>query len=476
MDGASPPKHLERVVPPPTHPEVIEKMLRRFQFALLLLALSLVGGYARTGRAQDASSVSLTTASAPTASQGQQSQGASPAESSEAAPPTVQIAADEDGFQLRSSDRSFSLRLRGDVQTDGRFFTDDTIEPGLETFYLRLARLNLQGTLFSRFDFKVMPNWGQGRAELQDAFIDARFTPAFGVRAGKFKVPIGLEYLQSPTHMVMIERALPTALVPNRDIGVNFHGDLFGGRLGYDLGLYNGVVAGSSGDADVNRSKDFAARLFSHPFRGTKSPLAGLGIGVAAGTGVQEGTASTAFLPTFRTTGRQTFFRYRTGDGAPAADGRRFHVSPQGYFYHGPFGFLAEYVVSRQEVAAGEHATELTHSAWAATASLLLTGEKATFTRLRVKQPYDPGAGRWGAFEIVARLHGLSLDDATFPTFADPARAARSAFAWAAGVNWYLNSSIRFMLNYEQTRFEAAEGAGQRSTEHLILSRFQIAF
>src|SRR5690606_38900743 len=117
--------------------------------------------------------------------------------------------------------------------------------------------------------------------------------------------------------------------------------------------------------------------------------------------------------PTFRTTGRQTFFRYRTGDGAPAADGRRFHVSPQGYFYHGPFGFLAEYVVSRQEVAAGEHATELTHSAWAATASLLLTGEKATFTRLRVKQPYDPGAGRWGAFEIVARLHGLSLDDAT---------------------------------------------------------------
>jgi len=31
-------------------------------------------------------------------------------------------------------------------------------------------------------------------------------------------------------------------------------------------------------------------------------------------------------------------------------------------------------------------------------------------------------------------------------------------------------------LNYEQTTFEAAGGAGRRPTEHTVLTRFQIAF
>src|SRR5690606_21289773 len=112
----------------------------------------------------------------------------------------VRATADADGFQLVAADNSFSLRLRGDVQVDGRFISDNP-SPGTQSFYVRRTRLVFQGTLHSRFAFKIMPNFGMGRAELQDAYMDAVFTPSFGVRAGKFKVPVGIELLQSPTTM-----------------------------------------------------------------------------------------------------------------------------------------------------------------------------------------------------------------------------------------------------------------------------------
>jgi len=80
----------------------------------------------------------------------------------------------------------------------------------------------------------------------------------------------------------------------------------------------------------------------------------------------------------------------------------------------------------------------------------------------------------------VARYSKIELDDDTFPTFANPASAARSAAAWAVGVNWYLNKSVKVMLDYEATKFDGGAGSttltGDREDENILFSRFQIAF
>ena len=44
-------------------------------------------------------------------------------------------------------------------------------------------------------------------------------------RFGKFKPPVGLERLVSDSDMLFVERALPTDLVPNRDVGVQVYGE-----------------------------------------------------------------------------------------------------------------------------------------------------------------------------------------------------------------------------------------------------------
>jgi phosphate-selective porin OprO/OprP len=299
------------------------------------------------------------------------------------------------------------------------------------------------------------------------------------VRAGKFKPPIGLERLQSATDTLFIERAFPTALVPNRDLGIQLSGDLAGGGVNWAAGYFNGVPDGANLDVDAEDRKDAAARVFFTPFAKGTGPLKGLGFGVAASQGQQRGTLTSTGLAAYRTPGQQTFFSYRT-DGTAAgtviAAGDRKRFSPQAYLYAGPFGLLTEYVTSSQEVRRGDVLAELENKAWQVAGSWVIAGGEPSFRAVAPKQPFDLEAHTWGAFELVARLSRLEVDDDAFPLFANPASAASSAESRGLGINWYLNRSLRVALNYEVTVFEGGAATGDREDEKVLLSRFQISF
>ena len=207
------------------------------------------------------------------------------------------VTAGKDGFSLKSADGNFVLKLRGYTQFDGRFFQSDDQKPATDTFTLRRVRPILEGTVYKIFDFRIMPDFGQGQTVLFDAYLEARFNPAFRVRAGKFKPPVGLERLQSATDILFVERALPTNLVPNRDLGVQVSGDLAGGTVNYAVGAFNGTVDLGNGDADTNNGKDLDARVFFQPFVTGTGPLKNLGFGVGASQGNQTGTLTAPALP-----------------------------------------------------------------------------------------------------------------------------------------------------------------------------------
>jgi phosphate-selective porin OprO/OprP len=264
--------------------------------------------------------------------------------------------------------------------------------------------------------------------------------------------------------------------VPNRDVGVQLQGDLFKGALSYAAGVFNGVADGGSGDIDTaDDDKDFAARLFAHPFINTEiEPLRGLGLGVAGTWGNQDGP-----LRSFVTPGQQRFFSYNSD---VVADGDHWRLSPQAYYYWGPFGLLGEYVVSNQEIRRGSDSTgtfeTVKNTAWQVAVSYILTGENNSFKPLVPKRPFSLNGGGWGAWELAARYSKLDVDNDVFPDFADEARTASEARSWAVGVNWYLNRNVKLQVNYEQTDFETAD----RTTpfldkgEKVIFARAQVAF
>ena len=388
---------------------------------------------------------------------------------SETKPATVK-ATEKDGFVIESADGSYRLRLTGYAQIDARFYPADEAAQATDTFLLRRARPTLQGTLAKRFDFYLNPDFGGGTAVIQDAYLDVRFSGAARVRLGKMKPPVGLERLQSGAWLAFVERALPSSLVPNRDVGAQLHGELAGGRVAYALGVFNGVVDGGSADSDTGDGKDVAARLFIQPFRkAEKSPLQGLGFGVAGTLGDQTGS-----LPSYRSGGQLVFYSYAAG---ARADGQRSRVAPQASLYSGRVGVVGEWAQSSQYVASGATRARVANAAWQAAASFVITGEPASASGVRPKRSFDPEAGAWGALEIAARVNGLTVDEDAFAFgLADSTRSARKVSAWAVGLNWYLNRNVKLVGSYERTTFKGGARDGDRPTENALFFRAQLYY
>ncbi|HEU5040908.1 MAG TPA: porin [Gemmatimonadales bacterium] len=386
--------------------------------------------------------------------------------------------ASKDGFSLKSADGKYAIRFRGYLQSDGRFFPRSEAVPSTDNLLIRRARPIFEATVGRYFDFRVMPDFGGSSPVIFDAYWEGKFAPEVTVRAGKFKPPIGLERLQSATDIAFAERGFPTNLVPSRDVGLQLGGEVAQGFLSYQLGVFNGVPDLANGGDDLSDAKDFAARVFVQPFEA--GSLRGLGVGVAASTGKERGSPAAPGLPQYRTPGQQAFFRYRADALVAAntayADGNRTRLSPQGYFYTGPLGLLAEYVVSRNQVTRAGATAELEHTAWQAEGSYFLTGEKAGFKSPAPKKPFDLKEGGLGAFELVARYGEIEADEASFPVYANPASSAQKARAWGVGLNWHFSRAVKVAVNYERTTFAGGTAEGDRESENAVITRFQTSF
>ncbi len=87
--------------------------------------------------------------------------------------------------------------------------------------------------------------------------MDANLSDAVQVRAGKFKIPFGLEALTGISNLDFVYRSLSARyLAPSRDIGVAVHGRFFDRGLNYWAGWFrqDGDNARSSHDRRRRRN------------------------------------------------------------------------------------------------------------------------------------------------------------------------------------------------------------------------------
>ncbi len=387
-----------------------------------------------------------------------------------AADPATSLTAEwKDAFLLHGD--GFKLRIGAVLQFDGRFFVAEDSDNHVDTFAFRSTRLDLGGTVWEHWDFRLVPDFAGSKIVVQDAYLDAHYSEVFKLRFGKFKVPFGLERLQAEYATTFVERGLPSQLVPNRDLGVQAFGELGGGLVAYQVGVFNGVADGGSGDGDASDDKDGAARLFVRPVPGHE-----IGVGAAATVGEQHGHLTTnTDVGSFRTPGQTTFFQF-----APnvLADGLHWRVTGQAYAYEGPLQLFTEYVRTQQHVVNGTKKAIATLEAWQVLASFVITGEDASYLGVTPALPFDPSKGTWGAFDVAARVGELRVvDDTTLNEgFADPMKSVRRAWSAGAGIDWYPNRTIRFMLDLDHTWYTRGAKMGDRPSETSLIGRAQVAF
>ncbi len=395
-------------------------------------------------------------------------------QAAEQAASTPSVSVSPKGLKVESADKAFQMRLGGLMQFDSRTAIDDKNDTSNDQFLARRIRPTMEGRLYDIYSYRIMPDFGNGQSKIYDAYAEAAFAPTATVRIGKFKPPVGIEQFQSDAYGAFPERGLPSSLMPSRDIGAQLSGALLDNRLEYQAGLFNGTTDGGNGDGDVGDGKEVLLRLFATPFATSDiAVLEKLSLGVGGTFGEKSGTRTSTQLSGYKSPVQSTFFSYNAGAYAHGAHKR---ITPQLSYYTGPFGLLAEYVLSSQEVQLGTVQERLDNHAWGVTATYLLTGEEAGYGAVKPRHKFVPGQGQWGAWELAGRYGVLHIDDNAFPLFASSTSSARTVREVEAGLNWYLNDNVKLMLSYDYSSFTGGAVHGDRADEQTLLTRVQYNF
>jgi phosphate-selective porin OprO and OprP len=395
------------------------------------------------------------------------------------------------GLYIESADKAFSFRLTGQIQTDYREFLRTKDRTDIDTFLLRRARFGLEATVFKYFDFRLLPDFGQGQAIDQDAYLNIHYWSDVQFEVGRFKQPISYEQLIQDRYVPTLERSLIDQLVPARDLGAMVHGeDVFAGRLDYAASISNGEINGNS--TDLNNHKDVDGRIAIRPLNQPDNWewVRYFGIGVSGGFGIEQEPMNPL---TLRTPDTVPYFVFNS---TVRADGLRTRLCPELTYFYGPFGFLAEYYEEHQDLrpsatGAGAHFLEdVPFRGYVFLTSAFLTGETRTTYSQQIfpVHNFDPchPCSCPGAWELVARVSHLDVGDIVYSpgaaALANPATTANVATEYTLGVNWYFNGFVRMQFNYEHDMYNRSVLLGtsvannELRTQDSLFTRFQIIF
>jgi phosphate-selective porin OprO/OprP len=394
------------------------------------------------------------------------------------------------GFFIESPDKAFSLRITGQIQLDYRDFVRTKDRTDIDTFLLRRARFGLEATLAKYYEFRFLPDFGQGTTIVQDAYMNVHYWDEMQFEVGRFKQPISYEQLIQDRYVPTLERSLIDQLVPARDLGAMIHGEnVFQNRLDYAVSVSNGEINGNS--TDLNNHKDVDGRIAIRPLNDPDLPdwLRYFQVGVSGGVGVENEAISPASLKEPDTVPFLNF------NSTVRADGVRTRLCPELAYFYGHFGFLAQYYAEQQDMqpnstgAASKITIDVPFNGYMFLATLFLTGETRTTWSEQIKplRDFDPHCpiSCPGAWELVARVSRLDVGDVFEKgnyQLVNPAKNSDEAMEVTVGFNWYFNAWVRMQFNYEHDMFGqpvllgSSTPGNQLQSQDSLFTRFQVIF
>jgi phosphate-selective porin OprO/OprP len=379
----------------------------------------------------------------------------------------------KDGMRFESADKRYKLKVGGRIHYDGQFFDPDSdtmaavetgatrIEDGTE---LRRARIELSGEVGERTEWAFGMDFGSGTTNFRNAYVGVKDLPFGNVRAGQFKEPYGLEQLTSSNHTVFTERSLMNALVPSFNAGVMLYDDFAGERATWSVGAFRtGPDTG-----EVSRDDGAwagTARVTGLPYAaedGRSYAHVGLGYSHRSPTDDTVTVSSRPeanLAPNYIT----TTVMAETIDlmGVEAA------------VVFGPLTVSGEYTLASVDGDTGT-TSDPDFAGYYLQASYVVTGEsrgyrkaQGCFDTVKPETNAFGEQGGLGAWEVAARISSLDLvDDGT-----DGGELDDLTF----GVNWYLNSNTRVMLDYILADLDPS-GAGSDGDTSILAFRVQFAY
>jgi len=352
-----------------------------------------------------------------------------------------------------------TVALGGFFQADWGWFNQDAvniatvgdIQDGAD---FRRARLNAHGDVWdnvgymAEFDFAF-----PGRPNFMDVYMDIRELPLLGnLRIGQWRQPFGMDGQTSVKEITFLERALPFAFLPFRQIGAGFQNHTKDEDLTWAASVFRFPTDAFGGNVGDNGGYALAMRVTALPwYSADETQLLHLGVGYSFGDPANDRV---------RYRNQPEFFVSETGGadlvpaGVPtsvplfvdtgAISTTNFNLfSAEGGLVLGSLYLQSEAIYALVNQMGGP---DLTFSGAYAQAGYFLTGEvrpynrkAGVFGRVKPLDNFNSHGGR-GAWELASRWSYIDLNDKNI--------AGGRLNDVTLGINWYLNPRTKFQFNY----------------------------
>ena len=366
-------------------------------------------------------------------------------------------------LQAPAADLEFRWRDHPQLRMDGLFRVDfvakfqwDARDPGddpadFDTSEIHRARIGIEGELFNRVQFSIEyelterevgePTTGR-KSAWKDVYVDANISDAVQVRAGKFKIPFGLEQNIGIMNLDFVYRSLSANyLAPGRDTGVMVHGRFFDRGLNYWAGVFRQDGDNARSSRIDGADETVAVRITGTPFRSNK----GLAKAEIGGAFTVSALDNESVLPN-GLRGRTVMSQYVFYEPV-FVKGQRRRYEIDADWSLGPVGARAEYTHMLDDREgqglADQDLADARARAWYASGSWVLTGEEK-------ERPVEPKR-KLGAFEVVARYERLWFDSAGGepPPLRNPRADAiltSGEHVLSLGINWYITRWVKLQF------------------------------
>ncbi|MFV2068592.1 MAG: OprO/OprP family phosphate-selective porin, partial [Pirellulales bacterium] len=378
-----------------------------------------------------------------------------------------------------------TVRLTGFFQADAGWFYQDAasrlavgdVQDGAD---FRRARLAATGNVWDNVGYILEYDFAfPGRPNFMDVWLEVRDLEVLGnLRVGQFKHPIGMEGLTSVRELTFMERALPFAFLPFRQIGLMAHDVAEDESSTWSVSAFRFPTDAFGGNVGDNGGYAMATRFTWLPVDEVDS-----GSFVHFGAAYSFGDPATDRV---RYRNQPEFFVSETGGADLVPVGVPANVPP--FVDTGPiaannfnlFGVEAATSVGSLHLQSESiyavvnqiGGPTVAFSGAYVQAGYILTGEtrpydhdKGVLGRIVPDEPFSRYRGR-GAWEVAVRWSYLDLSDKNI-------RGGRLNDL-TAGINWYLNRFTKCQLNYIHA-FLDTPGLGDSDAD-IVAARGQIDF
>jgi phosphate-selective porin OprO/OprP len=405
-----------------------------------------------------------------------------PSSKAPAPPPPTAVAKMSPGFQpsICTPDGrnciAITSRLQFDVggynyRPNSRFTPVQRLDDGVNA---RRARIGVLGTFMGDWNYALIYDFGGssdgfggtapgslpggGTSGIENAYLSYVGIPGLAIEAGYMDVIYTLGESMSSNDMMFMERASSAIVATNiaagdfrSAAGARWYNDSF--WLGaYATGPSSGAIHVGQSTSPAGTTEQFGgvARAVWHV---ANRKDFGVHIGADAEALFKPAENSATGIASLTLSDRPELRIDPTSlltTGAIANVTSAQVYSAEAAANYGPFLLQGEYFFYNVDRASG--LSSLSFNGGYVEAGWIITGEsrayngsRAAYSGVVPNHPFSWADGGWGAWEIAARYSVVDLNDRLGSP--DGVAGGKQAII-TAGLNWYVNRNIRFMINY----------------------------